>query len=104
MLQPTQSPELNMSNRRFFGSLKCRVWRERFGTVDGLFEGVQRLFREENSGTLRWVWQNPLKRYNQVLAELEERFRGRADKKEKAAASGKLAQIGCTVVDQDPST
>ena len=38
--QPAQSPDLNINDLGFFSSLKSRVWRGRFGTVEELVGGV----------------------------------------------------------------
>lgn len=35
-----------------FASVKSRVWREEFGTVEEMTGGVQRLFGEYDDGTL----------------------------------------------------
>ena len=70
MTHPAQSPDLNINDLGFFASLNSRVWKERFGTIDDLVEGVQRLFGAYDSATLERVWQSLFQRYNQVLAGL----------------------------------
>ena len=44
--------------------MNSRVWKERFGTIDDLVKGVQRLFGEYDSETLERVRQSLFKRYN----------------------------------------
>ena len=71
MTQPAQSPDLDVNDLGFFASLKSRVWKEHFGRIDNLVEGVQRLFGEYHSETLERVWKNLFKRYKQVIAGVD---------------------------------
>ena len=52
MTQSAQSVDLNINDLGFFASLKSRVWKERFGTIDDLVKGIQRLFGAYDSETL----------------------------------------------------
>ena len=70
MTQPAQSPDLNINDLGFFASLKSRVRKESFGTIDDLVEGLQRSFGAYDSKTPERVWQSLFKRYNQVLEGL----------------------------------
>lgn len=44
-----QAPDLDMIDLGFLESMESRVRRERFGTIDDLVDGAQRLLREYDS-------------------------------------------------------
>lgn len=67
MSQPSHSPNLNISDLGLLASLKRRVWRERFGTIFDLVDGIQRLFGEYDLKILQRVWHSLFESYNQVL-------------------------------------
>ena len=56
-----------MNDLGFFNSLKSRVWKEDYCSVEDMAAGIPLLFAEYNAETLERVWRSLFRRYNQVL-------------------------------------
>lgn len=70
MMQPAQSPHLNISDLRFFACLTNRIRRERFGSIDDFVEVVKRLSYEYDSETLKMTWRRLFKMYKPMASKL----------------------------------
>ena len=73
VMQPSQSPHLNINNLGFFASLMSRVWGMNEGSIDELVETVfERYAKYDDGDTLERVWQSLLKLYNQTLRKVDD--------------------------------
>ncbi|CAN0400133.1 unnamed protein product, partial [Pylaiella littoralis] len=67
VMQPAQSPDININHVRFFASLKSRVWAMNACSVDELAESIYQQYEDYDGETLERVWQSLSKVYNQTL-------------------------------------
>lgn len=65
--QPEQSPDLNVKELGFFGSLKSWVWKEGYRSIQERVEGIGAMFAEYDNETLVRVWQSLYEMYNRAL-------------------------------------
>ncbi|CAM9725014.1 unnamed protein product, partial [Choristocarpus tenellus] len=65
--QPSNSPDLNIVDMCFFRSLKCRVMREWFGSVEEMVKVIKKQYEEYDETILERAWQLLFVVYNQVL-------------------------------------
>ena len=70
IMQPAQSPDLNINDLGFFRSLKTRVLETKFDTVEKMMEVVYDEYERYDAETLERVWQCLFAVYNKVLEEL----------------------------------
>ena len=68
--QPSQSPDLNITDLGFFASLKSRVWGMNASSANELVETIFQQYEEYDGDTLERVWQSLFKVYNQTLRTL----------------------------------
>lgn len=52
---PAQSPDLNINDLGLFPSLKSRVWKEYYRTLDALVEGAKSIYGQYEADTLELV-------------------------------------------------
>lgn len=65
--QPAQSPDLNVNDLGFVASLKSRVWKKEYESIDEMIEGIRVMFTKYDNCTFERVWQSVYEKYNQVL-------------------------------------
>ncbi|CAM9814633.1 unnamed protein product, partial [Choristocarpus tenellus] len=66
VIQPSNSPDLNIIDLCFFRSLKCRVMGEQFGSVEEMVKVIKKQY-EYDGTTLERAWQLLFVVHNQVL-------------------------------------
>ncbi|CAM9393881.1 unnamed protein product, partial [Choristocarpus tenellus] len=63
VMQPSNSPDLNIMDLYFFRSLKCR----QFGSIEEMVKVIKKQYEEYDERTLERTWQPLFVVYNQVL-------------------------------------
>ena len=70
VMQPAQSPDLNVNDLGFFASLTSSVWGMNASSIDELVQTIFQQYEEYDGATSERVWQSLFKVYNQTLRKM----------------------------------